>query len=82
MAGAGFEAGAYYRSVKIKFANIENIHVMRASLQRLREVVIHYHTTTLPVSASVSLSVSVFISISIFTQITTTICSCIIISKI
>ncbi|XP_022689536.1 myotubularin-related protein 6-like isoform X2 [Varroa jacobsoni] len=37
MAGKGFESAVFYEKAKFQFFGIENIHVMRASLQKLLE---------------------------------------------
>lgn len=36
-AGKGYENEAFYENMKFKFLGIENIHVMRSSLQKLIE---------------------------------------------
>lgn len=36
-AGKGYENEAFYENIKFQFLGIENIHVMRASLQKLVE---------------------------------------------
>lgn len=35
--GKGYENEAFYENIKFQFLGIENIHVMRASLQKLIE---------------------------------------------
>lgn len=42
-AGKGYENEAFYDNIKFQFFGIENIHVMRASLQKLVESMFRVH---------------------------------------
>eukprot|EP00002_Diphylleia_rotans_P010979 TRINITY_DN2177_c0_g3_i1.p1 TRINITY_DN2177_c0_g3~~TRINITY_DN2177_c0_g3_i1.p1 ORF type:complete len:975 (-),score=191.01 TRINITY_DN2177_c0_g3_i1:483-3407(-) len=45
--GAGFENTSNYRNISLSFMGIENIHVMRDSLTKLRQVCLSYGSKTL-----------------------------------